>query len=83
MCLIGLNPRLAPLAWLPVGYAAFLEMMGKMFDRPDGMMKLSVFDHLVLPGTVDQQWGWNVGMCVVGCLPAAVDIVSSARRQVT
>ncbi|MBN9644504.1 hypothetical protein ACFSSC_11090 [Corynebacterium mendelii] len=80
--LVGFNPRLAVVSWIPVGYAAVVAMMGKMFDLPDWMMKLSAFNHLILPDTIDDQWGWNAGMCLIGCALASAGIAWSARREV-
>lgn len=49
--LIGLLPRAAGAAWLPLAYALFIAMFGPLFGLPDWMFDLSPFTHIPeMPG---------------------------------
>ena len=79
---VGISPQLGKLAWLPVIFSAFVAMLGKMFHMPDLVLKLSVFNHLVLTDTIKHEWPYSLGMLLIGLVFTLVGCKAFAHREI-
>lgn len=82
VALLGLAPRLVPLAWLAVTWAVVVAAFGPLLDLPDWALKLSPFGWL--PRMPDEPVDW-VAFIALTAVAAALIIVGLAgfrRRDV-
>lgn len=80
--LFGLSPRLAPLAWLVVGFAAVVLMFGEILSIPEWLQALSPFDHLALVPAEDFRWAPVLALAAIAAAVSAAGVVAFTRRDV-
>lgn len=80
--LVGLSPRLAPLAWLPLLGAAVVLVFGDLLRLPQRLQDLSPFEHLALVPVQELRWGPVLAVAAVAALLSAAGQVAFARRDV-
>ena len=67
--LVGVNPRLGTLAWLPLVLAVVVMFFGDLLQLPQWLQDLSPFEHLALVPAED---------FALGAVPGARAVVAAA-----
>lgn len=67
--LYGVSSRLAPFAWVSLGFCFVVLMFGAVLQLPDWLTALSPFDHLALTPAEDVRWA---PVLVIGALALAM-----------
>jgi ABC-2 type transport system permease protein len=81
LVLYGLSTRLAALAWLLVGYAAFVTFLGGMLGLPDWAMDLAPLQHVALYPSVDVEPVPLVVMGIAAVVLGALGLLALRRRD--
>jgi len=79
--LVGVAPRLASLAWLPLIQASVVMMFGDLLKLPQWLQDLSPFEHLALVPAESFRWAPFVALCALALALSAVGQVAFARRD--
>ena len=79
--LVGLDPRVATLAWLPLVLATVVMLFGAVFRLPQWLQALSPFEHLPLVPAEAFRWGPWVALLFVAVGLAAAGQVAFRRRD--
>jgi ABC-2 type transport system permease protein len=78
--LFGARPRLAPLAWLLLGFAVVVMLFGDLLQLPGWLQDLSPFRHLALVPAESFRWVPFLSLLVVaGALSAAGHLLFTRR----
>jgi ABC-2 type transport system permease protein len=80
--LVGISPRLAVLAWLPLGLAVVVMFFGDLLQLPQWVQDLSPFEHLALVPAEDFAWGPFVAVGLVAVALSAAGQLAFARRDI-
>jgi len=80
--LVGLNPRLGTLAWVPLVLAVVVMFFGDLLQLPQWLQDLSPFEHLALVPAEDFRWAPFVGLAVVAAAISIAGQVAFARRDI-
>jgi ABC-2 type transport system permease protein len=79
--LVGLAPRAATLAWLPLVLAVVVMLFGAVLRLPQWVQDLSPFEHLALVPAQDFRWAPFVGVLLVAAGLSALGQVAFRRRD--
>ncbi|MBW8486749.1 hypothetical protein [Actinomadura parmotrematis] len=80
--LIGLRPRLAPLAWAPFAASAALALLGRLLRVPERIRDLGVFQHVPDLAAPDPDPTALAVLLAVAALTTAAGLAAAARRDV-
>ncbi|WP_213452066.1 hypothetical protein [Rhizomonospora bruguierae] len=80
--LIGISPRLAPLAWLPLGASALLALLGNLLDVPQRVQDLGFFRHMPDVAGPDPRFGAPLVLIGLGVALSLAGIVATTRRDI-
>lgn len=81
VALVGVAPRAAVWAWLPVGWGAFVLFLGGLVDVPEWSRALSPFDHTPLVPQESVAAGPLAAMAALAAVLVAVGFAGLARRD--
>jgi ABC-2 type transport system permease protein len=79
--LVGINPRLGVLAWLPLGLAFVVMFFGDLLKLPQWLQDLSPFEHLALVPAEDFAWGPFLALALLAVAVSAAGQVAFVRRD--
>jgi ABC-2 type transport system permease protein len=80
--LVGVAPRAATLAWLPLVLATVVMLFGSLLRLPQWVQDLSPFEHLALVPAQDFRWLPVAAVLVAAAGLSAAGQVAFARRDV-
>ena len=80
--LVGVNPRLGVLAWLPLGLAFVVMFFGDLLSLPQWLQDLSPFEHLALVPAEDFAWAPFLAIALLAVAVSIAGQVAFARRDV-
>ncbi len=80
--LVGVNPRLGVLAWLPLGLAFVVMFFGDLLGLPQWLQDLSPFEHLALVPAEDFAWAPFLALALLAAAVSIAGQVAFARRDV-
>jgi len=80
--LVGLNPRLGILAWLPLLLAVVVMFFGDLLQLPQWLQDISPFEHLALVPAEDFRWAPFVRLAVVAAAISLAGQVAFVRRDI-
>jgi ABC-2 type transport system permease protein len=79
--LVGVNPRLGVLAWLPLLLAVVVMLFGELLRLPDWFQALSPFEHLALVPLEEFRWAPVLVLLALAAALSAAGQVAFARRD--
>lgn len=79
--LVGINPRLGVLAWLPLLLAVVVMLFGELLRLPDWLQALSPFEHLALVPVEEFRWAPVLALAALAAALSAAGQVAFARRD--
>ncbi len=80
--LIGVNPRLGTLAWLPLLLAVVVMFFGDLLQLPQWLQDISPFEHLALVPAEAFAWGPFLVLAAVAVALSAAGQVAFLRRDI-
>ena len=80
--LVGLRPRLAALAWLPLAASALLALLGNLLSVPSRLQSLGIFRHVPDIGAPRPDAGALLLLCAVGAGLYLLGLIAAARRDI-
>lgn len=80
--LVGVQPRLATLAWLPLVLAAVVMLFGAVFRLPQWLQDLSPFEHLALAPAEPFRWAPFLVLAAVAASVSAAGQLAFRRRDI-
>jgi ABC-2 type transport system permease protein len=80
--LVGLNPRLGTLAWLPLLLAVVVMLFGELLRLPQWFQDISPFEHMALMPAEDFRWAPFLVLIAVAAAISAAGQVAFARRDI-
>lgn len=83
VALFGLLPRWAPLAWVPVGWAAFVLFLGELLDLPDWARALSPLWHTPMVPDADVEPVPLLVLTALAVVLTLAGLVGFRRRDIT
>jgi ABC-2 type transport system permease protein len=79
--LVGINPRLGTLAWLPLLLAVVVMLFGEVLRIPDWIQALSPFEHLALVPVEEFRGAPVLALLVLAAALSVAGQVAFARRD--
>jgi ABC-2 type transport system permease protein len=80
--LVGINPRLAVLAWLPLVLAVVVMFFGDLLQLPQWLQDLSPFEHLALVPAESFEWAPFLALTLVAAVVSGAGQLAFARRDI-
>lgn len=79
--LIGLCPKQAWVAWLPIIYSGLVTIVAPLFQAPEWLLKTSAFGHTIYPDHTDGWASW-LTLVVVGLVAGYSATIFAGRREI-
>jgi ABC-2 type transport system permease protein len=80
--LIGISPRLAGLAWLPLGASALLALLGNLLDIPQRVQDLGFFRHVPDIAGPDPRFAALLILTGLGLALSLIGFAATTRRDI-
>jgi len=77
---VALGSRYRHLGWIPLGYSAFVALLGRLLELPEAMIDLGLFGHVPTVGDGARPWGLAL-IALVAVLCAGLGIRRFAARD--
>ncbi|WEK53551.1 MAG: ABC transporter permease [Candidatus Cohnella colombiensis] len=80
--LVGIAPRLTSLLWLYMGYSFLVVYLGKLFQFPDWMSKLTPFGYISQYPIEQMDWVKSIALTTIAIAITVAGFVGYRRRDI-